>query len=310
MQFIDLFVNIGVIYLGIMLGYAVGRLSGRGSFIEKNLSYIVTYIFVPALFLNSITEKLASATEVIPLTVFSFSFPIVLLLVCYSAVYRKDITPKTKGAFMISGVFSNAIYLPTPIITAVIGVDGIIVVTIFATVQIIIRATLGTAISIYYSETVRSKLPKLMLNSILFPPLWATVAGFILYLFSFHFPAPSNEIIEFTGGLSIPLSVFITGLSLSTVKFQASNFDLIMRVTLIQLVIAPILGYLLLIPFSLSSIIIRSALVLVFMPPAMSNIIYANVFELDTKLTSSAVVFTTLILLIFLPVIIILLTFI
>jgi predicted permease len=303
MQFSEILLNILWIYLGVFAGFIFGRFTRRGERIEKYLSYVVTYINVPLLFIMAITARLSSVTELIPLTIFSLIFPFILLFFSLLFTYKQNIKPETKGAFILTGVFSNAIYLPVPIITIIVGIDAVIVATIFATVQIILRTTLGTGLSLHYSKTIKTKLSKLLMNSILFPPLLATIAGFILFSINFQFTGLIASGIDFIGWLAIPLSIFIIGVSLSTLKFSSVNFKLIFMVSAIQLIIAPIMGYFLLIPFSFSDITVKAMLIEVLMPPAISNILYANVFELDNKLTSAAVIFSTVILLTFLPVI-------
>ncbi|MHA1754428.1 MAG: AEC family transporter, partial [Candidatus Odinarchaeia archaeon] len=259
-------------------------------------------------FLYAITNGLKDATEIVELLVFSTIFQLILLVISIGTIIKHPLIPETKGSFILTGAFSNAIYLPVPVITIVLGIEAVVVATIFATIQIIIRISLGTAVSIYYSKKLKKSITKLLLNSILFPPFIATLLGFILFSFNFEFTGLIGESINFIGWLSVPASIFIIGLSLSNLTIHGVNFKLIGLVSIIQFIMAPVTCLFTLMLFNISDILFKALIIEAVMPPAISNILYANVFELDEKFTSACVAITTVVFLIVLPAVMLIIT--
>jgi len=128
-----------------------------------------------------------------------------------------------------------------------------------------------------------------------FPPAIAWALALVLILLGVDMSmAPSllSSILELLSGLVVPLIMLSLGISLSG-KYLKIAFIPAVAVTVIQLFIMPIAGILALPLFQLAELDKKVAIIEAGMPPALTPIIYAEIYGFDTKLISAATFLAT-----------------
>ena len=114
-------------------------------------------------------------------------------------------------------------------------------------------------------------------------------------------PPVLTTILEVLSGIVVPLIMLSLGISLSG-KYLKIAFAPAVAVTLIHLIVMPVAGILSLPLFQLAELDKKVAVIEAGMPPAMTPIIYAEIYGFDTKLISAATFLATVTSLVSIPV--------
>ena len=280
----------------IIVGYISKKI---GLFTKDDAKPIINFVFYityPLLVIYTIAQmNLENIVETVGLIMsLSLILHIFSFIVIFSFVKITHLPRSEAGVVLLTGTFMNSIFLPLPL--ALIGWDniGVILVTFYAVVALILFNFIGPIIGQKYSsEKVELSFKHQLLEFLKFPPLLGTVIGLISLFSGFTYPQIALDFMEYLGDLTVPVILFTIGLKLE-ITFPKEHIKGILSVTLTRIVISPIFA-LALLYFVPATSAERGVFILEsLMPPAVANAAFAEVFRLDSEFTAKVVSVVTL----------------
>jgi predicted permease len=219
-----------------------------------------------------------------------------------------------KGSILSLIAFPNAFLFPLPIVLSLFGPKYIVILIIFSLSAQVLRSTLLTYQCIYFGKKMKTYVQNLK-ELITFPPTIALIISVILNLLGIRLNQEIYITInEILSRITSMLGAFIIGLLL--VNFDFSKFrefiidqDFIMVLlirVLFSFILFLVLSQFLLFPPETSHIILIILMLLFVDPPAVSNVAYAEFFELDYEFSGFCVFTITIMAIIYIPLFILL----
>lgn len=272
--------------------------------IRKSINTMVLNLFLPALCLKTIyTATLDRTIFVIPLTaaltiiaMLSFS------LIVFNLLERRQLlSPSQKGVLILSSSFGNVTYLGIPVLSSLFGTEAIkyaLYYDLLATTPIL--WLIGAPIAARLGAKNRTLTPKDSLAIILkLPPLWGIFFGIILNILKAPLPEIILKVLDMFSGLVVPLMIFSIGLALSL--SVARQFHLVFPVILLKLLLSPLLSVFIAKGLHLEGTAFKAVILEGAMPTMVLSLLLAAEFELDVSLSAFAILVTTLLSFITLP---------
>lgn len=316
----DLLVNLLLIYLLILIGYILGKLTKKyNSQIRLALSFAVLYILTPILiFLSFFTSNIVFGIAEIT------SFVMLRLIVCFIPqlfvfmIFLKKRPVEEngrKGSIISQSGFANNVLFPLPIVLVLFGTEFVPILITFSITALVLRGTWLTWLCIRYGGKGEEDygIKKTIKQILTFPPTLTILLCLILLPFNLQFDqgviVPLNDI------TSIIISIFgniLIGFMLVNVNFKMirefkNDFALVtfVRVGFCALLFLPI-SLFLYYPPEIRTSTLTILFILFSGPPAILNTTFAEYFDMDKEFTAFCVVTITIFALIYTPLFILL----
>ncbi|MHA1146856.1 MAG: hypothetical protein ACTSR8_01270 [Promethearchaeota archaeon] len=207
----------------------------------------------------------------------------------------------------------NAMLFPLPIVLSIFGSEYIIILVIFALMTILHRGTWLTYLCIKYGGKKGLSYKDGIRRFFTFPPTLAIIVSIVLL--TLNIKVDSKICIQISDFLSIMATIIgalIIGFLLVNLKFNSIKefkkdfgFVLIVRV-FFSFVLFFILIQIFIFPIDIRTPILVILLLVFVDPPAVSNTVYAEYFELDKEFTAFCTIMITLLAIIYVPLILLL----
>ncbi len=299
-QYIDVAWRLGTFYLFIGLGVLISRKLQGNENIERLVTQLLINIMLPILMidtlLNTAEQLLSEATLIVPLAVFAHVLGFVTF---YPRVRSLELANTKKGALLLCVTFNNAVFLPVPLVLMFMDNSGIPVIALYAVVEMILLAVVGTALGSAY-DIGEAKRLEMARKALLFPPLLAVLIGLLLASFGVEMPTVLDPITSANGTIITYLALLAVGLSLGR-TITSSEIRIALEAIGVRQVLVPIAMWVIL-TFSMISATARSVLLLeAMMPPAVFTVVYSSALNLDSETAASVVTIGTLFLLPLVP---------
>ena len=125
------------------------------------------------------------------------------------------------------------------------------------------------------------------------PTVYAVILAALLNQFQVALPVPLERTIGLAAQGAIPLMLVLLGVELARVQWSHSLRALGLGAGL-RLLVAPLIGFLLAIPFGLTGAARQGNLVETAMPAAVTNAVLASEYKLDTSLVTAIIFIGTI----------------
>ncbi|MGV9102733.1 MAG: AEC family transporter [Candidatus Thorarchaeota archaeon] len=305
----DLVLNLSVFYVLILVGFLISKRTGYGKAVSVYLNPLLINLMLPLLIVSTLIgttfNTLTESPQIVVITVM-MHLAGALLLSLYLRI--SDIVPKKKGALLLCATFHNAVFLPIPLSLVFLGETVVPRIAVHSLTQMILLTTLGTFIGSYYNEQAIDR-KTVTRKALLFPPLLATIAGFVLSILGVSLPSAADVFFSFNNTATTYLSLVVVGLALGK-QFSVSHSMQALPVVTVRQVAIPLLVWVLLGFTTLTSITKSVLFIESLMPSAVLTVVYASDFRLDAQIAATVVTIGTVLLLPFLPLIPFILSFI
>lgn len=142
-----------------------------------------------------------------------------------------------RGIIRFATTFSNAAYMGFPLIQAMYGSEGVLYASVYVTVFNILLWTVGI---VYVSESMSFK--ELLKKIVTCPPIISVVVGLVIFLARIPVADVLKDTFNVVGGMNTPLSMIITGITisqfplLSILKDKRVYFTVILRMFIIPVI--------------------------------------------------------------------------
>jgi malate permease and related proteins len=259
---------------------------------RRALTDLVFYILLPSLVLDIMWLAPLNLTSVkVSLTAIS-SIAACLLLTWFFVSFLK-ITKPQKGALLIAGTFPNATYLGLPVTAQAFGDWSQAIVLkydLFACTPLVL--TLGVLIAHHFGDAKSGIHPLRELSKV--PPLWALAIASLLNVTNIPQPLAVHHALDILAGGVVPLMLIALGMSIRWDTIRLKYFPLLLPVSLIALVIAPLVAFEVGSALQIPSNALTVSVILAAMPTMIFGIVICERYQLDSALYAAAVFLTTI----------------
>lgn len=295
------------LFLIICIGYFVFRIGILNETVNKHINSLVINITMPLMIVSSVLSMTnrPDTSTVVSLFAVSIGFflimPVLSFIIVKIMLKTMHIVKARQGVYMFMLIFSNVGFMGMPILQAACGENGATAVFYAAVLNIFFNLAVFTfgVIMIGYGNTVETTLK---LKDLLSPGILCSVFAIIIYAFNIHFPSTIENVIDTVGDLTSPLAMILVGSTLASMKLKEvfNEWRIYIFATIKQFVL-PILLY----PvfrFCIGDDLLFNVMFIEFlMPVANIALMLATEYELDYKFVSKTIFISTLMSLVFIP---------
>jgi len=271
---------------------------------RRVIGTMVLNIFLPALTFNVLSRAPVSmdlvAIPAIAMVTALGSFAIAWVV--YARGLRNKLQPPAIGALLLASTFCNATYLGLPVVSSVVGADYARVPILFDLLGMsIILFTVGTVICVEYgTRGTRHTLAEGIRQVLTLPPFIAAAVGLAVNIAGVTIPEFVMDFTRVAGQVVAPVMLFSIGLALKVPKL--STLPLLTPSLVIKLLVAPAIGYVLIGLLISDAPTARATLLEAAMPTMVLTIVFAERYGLDEELLAQAILFSTIVSMITLPI--------
>lgn len=294
--------------LQLSLMMALGFLLARQGILKKEFNEGLTAFLLrwslPALILVSMQKDFTPDRLWDAGTVVLVSLGYYLLSLAVGEVWIRLAKPpvQDRGIHRFVLLFSNVGFMGFPVLEALWGREVLFWGAIFNIPFHFLVFSLGIRLLMVKPKAAgESFVATVLLN----PGIVATVAGFLLFLFSWKFPKPLYDTLNVLGGLTTPLSMVLIGSQLARTSVrQTLKSPGLWGLAALRLLVIPLglLGVLTLFP--LSREIVQVGVIIAAMPAAANLVLLASAYSDRPQVAGQGVFITTLGSLVTLPLVI------
>lgn len=275
----------------ILIGFVVGRTIPLQ---RSTLSQLALYVLSPALVVDGLyrTElSLGSSTKLL----ISFALTSISIYLIVTAIARllKLANPLSRAITAVV-MFPNNGNMGLPVATFALGTAGLDRAIVYMLGSSFLMFCFGPAM-IRGSGIIEGVKLTLRL-----PLLWAILFGLSLRLLSIEIPWELDKGIRQVGAAAIPIALILLGMQLSETRFQPGIKEIVLAIA--RLIFAPAIAYgigslLDLETLNLQILVLESA-----MPTAVNSFVIVSEFGGDKDLVARAIVTSTLMSFVTLPI--------
>lgn len=213
MELLPVFQQIVVLFLLMGVGYAANRLHIMNKESERLFSRVIVNLTCPALILYSVTTcgRLESGWMLLQILGVAVGYFVLLPIVARPLACLIHAPAAHFDEYKSMLIYSNLGFVGIPVISAVLGADAILYVSVFIAMFNVSVFSYGTILL----QPTERKTEKLPLLKIINPGTVSAAAALLLYVFDLRFPALIEQPIELLGNVTTPLAMLVVGSSLA-----------------------------------------------------------------------------------------------
>ena len=292
------YVRLGTIIVIVTLGFFLGRKGKISDHANRDLANLLLSVFMPAALFTAFPATYSDESlEVFASGMLAGLVVIVVLIILSRIIFNKkwlrgDLRYESQFAL----IFNNATFLGYPIVVNTFGVEGVIAYCGFI-------VTFNVALFSYGVWLFERKVSmRLMRGVLLNPNIVAVLLGMLLFLAEIRLPEFIESAVGLLGSATTPMSLLCVGYMLSRADLRdLSKRWRIVIVALVQLILGPVLTYVLLSVLNFSNEVIQVCTLIQALPTATSLGLFATKYGKDTVNASELVAASTVLSVVTLP---------
>ncbi|MDV0447437.1 hypothetical protein MsAg5_13280 [Methanosarcinaceae archaeon Ag5] len=290
-----------IIVILILLGFLLKHIGILSEKDKVALNNIVISVAMPAtIFLSILTNvQRSDLASYFKLTIFILIISLACAGVSYLIGKAMKMDMKSLAAFILVSCCGNTAFMGFAVCSGFYGVDGFVRAIFCDTATLFIIIFIGT----YLGIKVSGQKVSMVKQVVKFPPMIAWFVSIVLVILGFQItilPTFLTTTLGYLSGLMVPLIMISLGLSLSPKYLKVAAVPAIL-VTVIQLFFAPILGIGLTHIISFAPLDRNVAIIESAMPPAMTPLVFSEIYGMNSKLISGATFLATVVSLVSIP---------
>jgi len=275
----------------------IGFTPEKIDFIRDRINYFVFYYIIPLVCFKT--------TYTMPFSLSHLKISVVANLTILSCVaiswfvYRKiaqnkNIKSEVIGSLIMCSAFGNVLYIGLPVLTKLYGEEGMsYALTYDLLASTPLTWTVAVAVCMKYGRSKSFKLKDSIITILKIPPIWGLIFGIVLRKLDINLPESIINVFKEFSDYVISVMLIIVGLSLKAV--QPERFLLLMPAVTIKMVLSPLLGLFFATFTGLTGILFNVCIIQAGMPSMLMSMIFATVFETDSRTTIEMIFFTTIV---------------
>lgn len=293
MPLLPLFYQILVLFLILLVGFAVYRLKVIDDQGISALSKVVMEVTLPAMIIISMNYDFSREIMwesgkilLLSLALFLISGLFAFLVTKFMQVDRRSLS-----VYQFMLIFPNIGFMGYPVIDAIFGKLGVFYTSIFNLSFSLVVWTLG----VWLFRRDEGESMNFHWRILLTPGIASTFLGFLIFLFSIKLPYPIYRTLELMGGVTTPMSMLVVGalMARSPIKTLWNN-PKVYLMSAIRLLVIPLIVLALMHFSGFAAMTLGVTVVLLGMPGAANTAIFAERYGGDADLASRCVFLSTL----------------
>lgn len=299
MDMLPVFSQMGILFLTAALGFVGAK---TGVMDEKSngvLSKIVLNLTLPCTVLYSAlsSDRILSNTQVLLLMLMSACSAVLLILFSKVVLFLLRIPKEQRGVSEFLLLFSNMGFIGYPILRTLFGSDSVFYAAAISMIYTLLSYSYGVVL-------IRGKGSGkgFTLKDVLSPMAVSSVVACVIYMLKLKVPTFLLDYLKFVDQGTSPFSMIIIGCSMgfATVKQFKGRFRTYVAL-LLRMIIGPVICWLLMGQFPDSSFVLGIFAVMYALPAAASTTMFCARYNRDQTLSSSAVLLSTIVSAVTLP---------
>lgn len=279
-----------MLFLPIVVGYAIARLRVVNGTFAKNLSAFIFNIALPCSIISAL--QFDFDRQILIKSAMLILISLIIIVVSYLVgVLTARVTGSKgflKNVVVYSIVFSNFSFMGYPMSQAFMGDKGLLYATMFSVPLFVAVQSFGF---ILIDSGEKFKFKK---TYVLNPPLIAVAVGFILFLTGVRLPDAISGTVGAFGSMTTPLAMVLVGLTLSLEPLSGAFKNPKLYVAAVmRLVVLPLAIFYVLKGVGVDIDICRVSAIVTMMPVAANLIVTSATFGKDTADPARSVFLTT-----------------
>lgn len=276
--------------LPILVLSAAGFFLGKALAIDSRaLGRVVFYVFSPILVFNLLLHVELRSDQILGTMAYSFLVSAAGGLLAFGLGRLMRLERPVLMALILTVAFANTGNYGLPLVSFAFGAEALAFASLYFVTTSILFNTAGVLIASLGHLDLRTAA----LGLFKVPAVYGVILAALLNRFDVALPLPIARTIELAAGGSIPLMIVLLGLELSRVVWAHSVKPIALSVGL-RLLAGPIIGILLAAPFGMQVPARQGNITETAMPAAVTNIVLATEYGLDSSLVTAMVFLGTL----------------
>ena len=273
------------LFLLMLCGLSAAKTKLLGDQGLKGLNTLVLYFAQPALILHRLQTPASPELIVEILWVFVLAcVTIGLAGVISFRLFAKE-EHQRRAVLTSLSMLSNCGFMGFPIIIATMGDGALIYAVVFLAAFNLMAWTLGA----YFFGGAKAMQPLRLLTN---PTIWSIVLGLTLFFTGWMLPGFINDALNMLGGTTTPLTMFVIGARLITLRPAHLKDKQLLLSCALRLLIFPALILLLRLT-PLSPMVVSSVYLCTAMPGAAMTAMQSELYDSDKELASRGVALST-----------------
>lgn len=291
--------QMAVLFLYMALGVFTGKRKYMDDESTKPISWYVVNIANPALIFSAAGEGAGGigTDQLIQTGILACCMYVILLILAEIVPRLFRVDEKEAGLYKFMTVFNNIGFMGFPVVVAAFGKEALLYATIFTMPFNVLFYTYGY-------KVVSGKKGKLDIKEMLNVGTLSSIIAIFIYAFQIPLPQILQDVCDGVGNVTAPISLFVTGVSLSNMKIRLMFADgKFLLFTFTKLLIFPVVGVTIIKQFVDNPMLVNVCMVILGTPVASMTVMVAQQFDRNFELASKAVAFTTLLSVITIPIV-------
>lgn len=281
-----------------MVGYILYKTKVITAAGSKELAAVLVKLIIPAVIVNSFCTDFSPEKA----KTLGMSAVVGALLLAVSILVARVFFPK-KPIEQFSTAFSNAGFMGLPLIQAALGSEGSVLIIAFIVLLNLLQISYGVGILSKTQE--KPDWGKLFRN----PILLGSVLGVVLFVsgLATHLPAIAMTTLQGICALNTPLAMIVLGTYLAKEKLSdLATTPALYLVCVVRQLVIPLTGALVLLVLPVDFTMKYALLIAASCPVGANVAVYAQLYDQDYAYAGQAVVLSTLLSMVTLPLVVLL----
>lgn len=289
-----------VLFIIVLLGYTLCKLSYMGDKFDQKLSAIVIDVTCPALILSSVMgDRMPDRTLILPLLGVGFLTYFVLLIFGFWVPRLISKNHDEQGMIGFALMFANVGFIGYPIVASIFGSKAVFYAALLNVPNTFFIFTAGVML-VKGEYSIRQFNPKVLLS----PALIGAFIAALLVAFGVHTPEMIARPITMVGNITVPAALMIIGSSMARLPLrEIIGSGKVYATSFLRLVIVPLSVYFLFRLCGVNTLINNINTVVIAMPVASFGTMFCMKYGRNPSLMTEATFITTLFSIITIPLI-------
>lgn len=302
MNYLSIVNQISILFFIIGIGFIVGKLKIITNELNVGLSKVLLNVTLPFLIISAFNfdfskDMLKTSGIILVISIIVHGGLALISLLLYK---KEEKSIKTILRFIT--IFSNCGFIGYPVAESIYGGEGVFYTAIYNVGYNLFVWTLG--ILMFQTEKEKGLYKRVFLN----PGIISVAIGMVLFIFSIKLPYAIAHTIDLIGGITIPLSMLIVGISICSVNLKSAFREIMYYyASFIRLIATPILVYVVLYFIGFREIALGIPVIVSAMPAASNTVPFAQIYNGNVDCASKITVVSTIFAMFTLPIILLLL---
>lgn len=275
------------LFLMMLAGYAVARAGIMTADFRKKLSSFTLNTAAPAIILSSVLESESTRGDMVRAVWISVLFFLLMILLAALIVHIVPTRREERNLDQLMLIFTNVGFMGIPVIQSLYGPEGVALLSMFI--------LMFNLCFFSYGILLISGGLKLNLRALCNACIFAALAALLFGVTGWHLPAPIESTLAAIGAMNTPLAMMIIGASLAHSDVRAALTNLrLYRVGVLRMIVMPLLILLAVYFLPFEPIFKGICVVLAAMPVAGNCGMASDLYTPEDMTASHAVIVTTL----------------